>query len=65
MKSKNLIYSLFLLILMTSCSSNPAEYIAGVFNPSTNVADNPELSNESPISDTPIVKDKSFFDKFS
>ena len=63
MKSKNLIYSLFLLILMTSCSSNPAEYIAGVFNPSTNVADNPELSNESPISDTPIVKDKSFFDK--
>ena len=63
MNSRNLTYSLFFLVLMTSCSSNPAEYIAGVFDSNSKITDDPKLSDESEISDRPIIGEETFFDK--
>ena len=63
MKPRILLYSFFSVIVLTSCSSNPAEYISGVFNPEPKVTENSKISDESEIPDTPILREKSFFDK--
>jgi len=61
MKSSNWLYSLFFITTLTSCSSNPAEYIAGVLVPDQKVVNDPKLPDEPEISERP--KEDSFFDK--
>ncbi len=63
MKSTQFLISIFFIVTLTNCSSNPAEYIAGVFTPKQRVSDDPKLSNEPNETDAQAVKKESLIDK--
>lgn len=65
MKSRYLLYSLFFIITLTSCSSNPAEYISKVFDPNQKAVDDPKLSEKPEASEQSIIKNETIFDKLS
>ena len=47
MITKKLFIPLFLISTLTGCSSNPAEYIASVFNPDVKTEDETVISKKS------------------
>ncbi len=63
MKLQKLFYSVFFIITLTSCSSNPAEYIAGVFGTNQKVVEDTKPSDTAEIPDEPIIKKESILDK--
>ena len=63
MKLQKFLYSLFFIITLTSCSSNPAEYIAGVFGTNQKVVEDTKPSDTAEIPNEPIIKKESILDK--
>ena len=63
MKLQKFFYSVFFIITLTSCSSNPAEYIAGVFGTNQKVIEDTKPSDTAEIPDEPIIKKESILDK--
>lgn len=63
MKLKRFVYSIFCIITLAGCSSNPAEYIAGVFSSGQEVVDSSKTPDTTAKPDKVITEQESILDK--